>query len=115
MPINLVTPASASYFASERDFPIGGHCKMFARNINLGIYATGGQPLTGPALGFGPKACLVQVNPCFTDSGTYVVMPKRVDIYTINLVVLVFATMAQVTNATDLSAELLTLSGTYRQ
>lgn len=105
---NMDTQANR-YFCNAREFAIGGHCKMILANLKgPSSYETGGVKVDPQAIGAGTKGKIAHAMSRLTDSGTYSVMFKFVSLTEVRLVWTVYATGAQVANAVDLSAELLT-------
>lgn len=97
------------YFCQSREFAIGGHCKMILANLKgSASYATGGDRIDPQSIGAGSKGKIADVGARLTDSGTYSVRCRYVSLTEMRLVFVVVATGAEVANAVDLSAELLT-------
>jgi hypothetical protein len=97
------------YFCQEREFAIGGHSKMIFANLRgPTAYETGGVKVDPQLVGAGLKGKIVWVGSKLTDSGTYRIDFKYVSLVEVRLVWTVVATGAEVANATDLDAEVLT-------
>lgn len=103
------TNAGGSYFCNHREFAIGGHCKMILSNLKGPTsYETGGVKVDPQSIGAGSKGKIADVGARMSDSGTYAVRCKYVSLTEMRLIWTVYATAAEVANAVDLSAELLT-------
>lgn len=99
----------AGYFCGEREFAIGGHCKMLLANlIGPTSYETGGVKVNSQLVGAGTKGKISDVSSRYTDSGTYRVFGRFVALDEFRLVWIVNATGAEVVNAVNLSAQKLT-------
>lgn len=104
---NMQTATGNRYFCQQREFSIGGHCKMVIPNLKgPTLYEVGGVKLDPQSIGAGTKGKIVWVGSCLTDSGTYIVHFKYVSLTEVRLVWTVRATGAEA-GAIDLSAQTL--------
>lgn len=102
---------SNRYFCQEREFAIGGHCKLVPVNLQgPTAYETGGTLLDPQAIGAGTKGKIMFGIPVMTVSGTYFVILRQVSLTVTRLQFFVASTGAEVANATDLDAEFFTMA-----